>query len=151
MVYKWLPGVISSELSIRIRRRPAEVYAYLMDLSNYVSWQTGLMEVSGTDGMNVGSVINFTTVGLGKTFSLVARVVENQPEKSFRVVSSRGPVTFDSLYQLHEDGDHTVMTLANKIDTNAVFRLAEPVLQSISDNQYEADLASLRAILEALP
>src|SRR6266705_3564638 len=111
MVHKWPISVIFSELSIRIRRRPAEVYAYLMDLSNYVNWQAGLMEVSGSDGMNVGSVISFKTVGLGQTFSLVAQVTENQPEKYFRVLSSRGPITFDSSYRLHVDGEYTVVTL----------------------------------------
>jgi hypothetical protein len=120
-----------------------------MDLSNYVYWHTGLIEVSATDGMQVGSVITFTSVGLGKKFTLVANVTENQPDKFFRVLSSRGPVTFDSSYQLEADGKDTVLRLLNKIKADNVFRLAEPVLQSISDSQYAADLASLKAILES--
>jgi hypothetical protein len=141
--------VITSQLSIRIRRPLAEVYAYLMDVPNFVVWQSALMDVEASDGMNVGSAITFTALGLGQKLKLAAKVIENDNKSSFRVVSTRGPVEFDSLYTLRADGEDTIVWLKNKIDTNTVFRLAEPVLQSMSDSRYEADLAALKAILEA--
>jgi len=141
--------MITSELSIIIQRPRSEVFAYLMDLSNYVTWQAGLVKVAASDGMEVGSTITFTTVGLGQTFNLKARVVENELNSYFRVISSRGPITFDFLYELISDGEDTVVRLVNKIQTNSVFKLAEPVLQSISDSQYSADLKSLKAVLES--
>ena len=145
----YVQRMITSELSIMIRRSRSDVFAYLMDLSNYVTWQAGLVKVAASNGMEVGSTITFTSVGLGKTFNLKAQVVENEPNSFFRVVSSRGPVTFEALYKLSNDGDDTVVRLVNKIQTNSVFKLAEPVLQSITDSQYTADLRTLKAVLEA--
>jgi uncharacterized membrane protein len=141
--------MVVSNHHIVIARPLRKIYAYLMDLNNYPIWQSGIVRVAATDGMNQGSQITFTAIGLGKTFNFVAEVVENNAADAFRVVSTRGPMSFDSAYQLSDTKGGTKVELNNTIQTNAVFRLALPVLQSIGDSKYQTDLQTLKLVLEA--
>ncbi len=141
--------MIISDHAIEILRPPHEVFAYLMDISNYKLWQSGLVEVKASKGLQVGSEIVFTSIGIGQTFKLRAVVTENDLATSFRVLSRQGPVSFDSQYVLETNGSHTILSVINRVDTGSIFKITENVLQSVSDAKYQADLKTLKALLEA--
>jgi carbon monoxide dehydrogenase subunit G len=141
--------MVTTSLKVDINRPVPEVYQFLMKLDNYLLWQAGLVDIKATDGMATGSVISFTSIGLGKRFTLKAQVKENDGQSSFTVVSSRGPIAFESTYRLEEHGNGTRVELRNNINTGGVFKLAESTLQSISNGRYESDLNVLKAILDA--
>ena len=140
--------VVSSHQVI-VKRPIKSVYAYLMNLENYPIWQSGLVRVSATNGMKEGSFITFTAMGLGKAFKLVGQVTENNDADWFCVKSHRGPISFESSYKLSAMKDYTKVELTNKIETHSVFSLALPVLQAMSDSKYQADLETLKAVLES--
>ena len=98
--------------------------------------------------MQIGSHISFVITGLGKQFTRRAVVTANDNRSSFTVVAKQGPITFESKYEAHNIPAGCRLLLTNKIDPGHVFRLAEGVLQSISEARYEGDLRSLKAILE---
>ena len=141
--------MVASTNTIEISRPLHEVYGFLMDVSNYLLWTGGLLKLEATDGMNVGSRLSFHSHGLGKTLELAAMVTANNGKSEFEVASVRGPVKFESRYILTAVGGGTHLTLQNRIDTNTVFRLAEPLLQSIGESKYDTDLRSLKAVLES--
>lgn len=119
-----------------------------MKPENYLVWQSGLLEIEASDSMNVGSTITFMATALGQRHKIQAVVTENDQHSSFTVVARQGPITFESVYKLGPIPSGTRLELLNKIDPGVVFRLAESALQAISDSRYEADLKSLKAILE---
>jgi ligand-binding SRPBCC domain-containing protein len=141
--------MVSTSLKIDINRPLPTVYRFLMKLDNYLLWQAGLVNVEATNGLTVGSRIAFVSMGMGKRFTLKATVKRNDGHSSFTVVSNRGPLTFESTYHLQEETNGTRLQLITNIDPGVAFKLAESVLQSISDSRYEGDLQALKAILES--
>ena len=141
--------MVVSRHQVVVKRPLKQVFTYLMNLENYPVWQSGLVRVAATDGMSEGSFITFTAMGLGKSFKLVAHVTENNGRDQFRAKSHRGPITFDSSYKLSEVADGTKIELKNQIETHSVFNLALPVLQAMGDSKYQADLETLKAVLES--
>jgi uncharacterized protein YndB with AHSA1/START domain len=142
------PQMVTTRITVDIRRPIDEVFAYLMDPQNYLVWQGGLLELETTNGMEAGSVISFEAMGLGRKYKMQAVVTQNDHKASFTVVAQQGPITFESTYRLHPIPTGTQLELRNKIDPGLVFRLAQSALQSISDSRYDAYLKSLKAILE---
>ena len=139
--------VITSH-TIDIAKPLPEVFSFLNDPPNFLLWQSSLVEVAATDGMNEGSLITFTSVGLGRKFELEAKVTANNGRDRIEAVSARGPLTFESKYFLAETDDGTRVHLSNDIRTHGIFNLARDVLQSIGENKYQADLERLKIVLE---
>jgi len=143
--------MVRSVSSIRIQRPVDAVYAFLMRPENYLLWMSGLISLRASDGLSEGSTLTFTSVGAGKKIEMVAVVTANNGRDEFAVDSVQGPMSFASVYRLERADGDTHLQLTNRIETNLVFRLAEPVLQAMSDNKYRSDLAGLKAILESEP
>jgi carbon monoxide dehydrogenase subunit G len=143
--------MVISRISIDVMRSPADVWEFLMEPANYALWMSGVTDVSTTNGMNLGSEVTFTSIGLGKQLTLKAVVTDNDGSRHFSAKNVQGPVTFETRYSLSEFEGGTRVDIINKVDTHVVFRLAESVLQSVSDSKNESDLRSLKAIMESDP
>jgi carbon monoxide dehydrogenase subunit G len=136
--------------AIEIKRPMADVFAFLVNPTNYLLWQSGLVEIKATDEMNVGSQLSFVSHGLGRSTSLKGQVTENNGRDHLAAVNVAGPIKFTSSYQLTAlDSMKTVLKLDNQIEIGSYFSLAEPVLQQIAKSRYTSDLETLRTILEA--
>lgn len=141
--------MVTASNSIEIEVPVEYAYSFLMDVNNYPLWQGGISEVEATDGLNVGSVITFTSSGLGKTFNLSAHVISNDGKSSFSAVSNRGPMTFNSTYKIRRAENGCRIQLSNNIETNSIFSLAEPALQAVANNRYQSDMQTLKIVMEA--
>jgi hypothetical protein len=141
--------MVTASHTVEIAASRKRVFAFLMDLDNYPLWQAGISKLTSTNGMNVGSTINFHASGIGKSFKLSALVISNDGESCFSAISHRGPITFNSSYNLTSTKTGCKIKVAAEIKTNGVFSIAQPALQAISESRYEADLATLKIILES--
>lgn len=140
--------MVSSEMHIEISRPIADVWGFMTKIANLTLWQSGVARVSATDEMRVGSILNLSTIALGREFELVATVTDNDGKSTFAAQSIQGPITFKTRYTLSDFEGGTRVLFSNHINTHALFRLAEGALKSVSDIQYEADLATLKGLLE---
>ena len=139
--------VITSH-TIEIAKPLPEVFAFLNDPQNYQLWQSNLVEIQATNGMNEGSVITFTSMGLGRKFDLEAHITVNNGRDRIEATSTRGPLTFESKYFLEDAGDGTRVHLSSDIRTHGIFNLASGVLQSMGESKQQADLKQLKIVLE---
>jgi carbon monoxide dehydrogenase subunit G len=139
--------VITSH-NIDIAKPLPEVFSFLSDPQNYLLWQSGVISIDATDGMNEDSIITFTSMGLGRKFDLGAKVTLNNGHNHIEAVSTRGPLTFTSKYILEEIDGGTRLHLSNDIRTHGIFQLASGVLQSMGETKYQADLQQLKIVLE---
>lgn len=137
--------------SIVIRRPLAEVWDFLMRLENYPLWQAGVLSVSGSDGTRLGSRLAVETFNLGRKLKLNAIVTENDGVGRYTAKSVQGPLTFISTYRLEPVEGGTQLDFICEIDTHAVFNLAAPALEAVGRAKNEADLASLKILLEHEP
>jgi len=141
--------MVRFDQTIEIARPQREVFEFLNQLENYLLWQSNLSDISATNGMTDGSTITFTQTGLGQKIKLSGQVALNNGTDQIKVTSARGPIHFESSYQLRSvNASTTSLTLENRIDPGTFFALAGPVLQHLAEVRYEADLKTLKAILE---
>lgn len=140
--------MVTTDHIVMIERPLADVWAFLMNITNYLQWQTDVRSIEATDGMNPGSVIAYTTSGIGKVLQIRAIVAHNDGVSNFHVVSGHGPMRFESRYYLQQVGHRTRLHIAHLIDTKGLYTLAAPVLQSIGESRLDQDLARLKRILE---
>lgn len=140
--------MVTTSHSVTVDLPKAEVFAFLSDPQKYLLWQSDVVKIEATKGMQEGSVITFTSVGLGRTFELEAKITENNGTDHIEAVSTRGPLTFISKYDLIATDGGTQVHLFNDIRTHGIFNLAAGVLQSIGETKYQADLQRLKIVLE---
>jgi hypothetical protein len=140
--------MVRIQLSIDINCPLAQAHAFLMNLDNFPLWQNALVQVEATNGLQVGSNITLIAMAIGKQLTMHAAVTHNNLRDCFSVVVKQGPISFESTYRLRPTATGCTFEITSKMDPGAVFRLAEGVLQSITESRYESDLRSLKAILE---
>lgn len=135
--------------TIEIKRTVPDVFEFLNTIQNYLLWMSNLIEVSASDGLYRGSLITFIQGGLGQRINLSGRVTENNNRNIIAVTGETGPIHFESSYELKSAGPaSTNLTLENQINPGTFFALASPVLQHLAEVRYDADLKTLKAILE---
>lgn len=134
--------------SIDIARPLEEVFEFLTEPQNYLLWQAGLISITATQGLEVGSRLSFQSVALGRGFEVEAKISANNHRDKIEAVSARGQFTFTSKYTLKEIPGGTRVRFSNRIDTHGIFHLAAGILQSMGEAKYRADLEQLKIVLE---
>jgi hypothetical protein len=144
--------MITASASIEINRRRADVFGFVTDTANTQLWQSGVIRMDGPKGMPVGSVYVMESQFLGQRQISRVEVTENDGGSLTRARSTRGPLKFETIqhFRAMKRGG-TLVTISARIDAGAVFKLAEPALQSITETILEADLKTLKVVLEATP
>lgn len=125
-----------------------EVWAFLMQPSNFLLWSNTLTAVEASDGLNQGSQVTFSSRSFGRLVTTKGEITHNDGN-SFKLHSKSGPIKVDACYRLEAKGQATTLTLDSSFETNNFFHLAESLVQSMSNTNSEASLASLKQFLEA--
>ncbi len=134
---------------MEIRRPPADVFAFLSDVSNLPRWQPSVKEVRVDDDLAVGARFDETREFMGKRVRSTLEVTALEPgrELSLRVVE--GPVRLTVRHLLEQAGGGTRLTLEVDGDPGGRFRLAARVAARAAARQARHDLDRLRRLLES--
>lgn len=143
---------VREEHSVVIRRPIEEVFAFASDPNNDALWESTTLEAEQTsDGpLGVGATFRNTTKFLGRRFDTSYELTEYEPPRKqcYRVTS--GPITgvVCYLFEPSEDGG-TRLTQTFEAEVGGFFRLAEPLVARVIRRQMEADMETLKDLLEA--
>ncbi len=88
---------------------------------------------------------------LGRRMDSVAEVTALEPEARFAFKVASGPFTSRNSYTFESLDGGTKVTDAVEIELGGVLGLADPLMGRMMRRQFEADLAALKAGLEAQP
>jgi len=142
--------MVATHTSVDIERPAAEVFAFVTNPSNARLWQAGLLSVTGTPGMPVGSTGDIVMSVMGRTLTMKYEVLENDGKQFARSRSRQGPIQFETQQHVQPlPGGRARFIVETRIDAGQVFRLAESALESIAVARMEADMATLKGLLEA--
>jgi carbon monoxide dehydrogenase subunit G len=136
--------------SVEIRRPPADVFAFLADLSNLPRWQPSVKEVSGRADAGIGGRVVETREFMGKRVRSTLEVTAFDPgsELSLRVVE--GPVALAVRHLLEPTGDGTRVTLDAEVDAARRLRFgAARIAARAAGHQAKQDLDRLKRLLES--
>lgn len=140
--------MIVSKVQKIIKRPPEEVFDYITDPAKSVLWQSSVAEIQASPGLTKGSS-GMVVMGLfGRRMVSRFEVIENDGHSYYRARSTQGPIEYDSTQRVDPVPEGSQVSFVTKIDAGTVFRLAETALQAIAKARFEADLETLKALLE---
>ena len=143
---------IREEHTVVIERSVEAVFAFTTDPNNESLWQSTSLETEQTSegAVDVGTTFRNTSKFLGRRIESTYQVTENDPPHKQCVRITSGPLPGSACY-LYEpaDGGSTRFTQNFETEVGGFFRLAEPLVARAIRRQMQADMATLKDLLEA--
>jgi len=142
---------IREELSVVIDRPMEEVFAFATEPENEPLWQSTSLETEQTSGgpVGVGTTFRNTSKFLGRRIDSTYEVTENEPPRRQCVRATSGPIPGSGCYLFEPAEGGTRFTQRFEAEIGGFFRLAEPLVGRAIRRQMEADMATLKDLLEA--
>ena len=129
-----------------------EVFAFTADPNNDALWESTTLEAEQTSEgpLDVGATFRNTTKFLGRRFDTSYELTEYEPPRKqcYRVTSGPIPGVVCYLFEPSDEGS-TRFTQTFDAEVGGFFRLAEPLVARAIRRQMEADMATLKDLLEA--
>ncbi len=139
------------DIGIVINRPIEEVFAFLSNPENGPKWSSNSGEVTITSGgpLGVGTTYRSARTFLGQRIESETEITEYEPNWKYSTKSISGPFPMESsvTFEPVEGGTRVTGTLVG--EPGGFFKLAEPVLVSRIKQQFEADLAKLKDMMES--
>ena len=140
------------EKSIEINQPIVKVFEFVRNPENEPLWRTEIYEsqLASEAPFGVGSKINQTVHFLGRNIEGSAEITVYEPNQNFSWKLICGPIPGEG-HNIFEDlGEgQTRYTISTEFDVGGFFKLAEPIVGRTTRRQVEANLATLKDLLEA--
>jgi uncharacterized membrane protein len=143
---------IRQEHTVVIDRPVEEVFAFTTDPNKDALWQSTTLETEQTSegAVDVGTTLRSTAKFLGRRIETTMEVTENEPPRRQCVRVTSGPIPGVGCYLFESDeGGSTHFTQTFEFEVGGFFKLAEPLVGRAIRRQTEADMATLKDMLEA--
>ena len=142
--------MLKMEFSVEIKRPVEEVFAYLTDPANETEWNSAVLECRAeTPGpIRVGSKIHVLSSILGRRSESTYEVTALVPNKKY-VHKTNSPFPVEATYLAEPTADGTKVTLEGVAEPGGFFKMAEPLLGRIANRQIQAQLDTMKELLEA--
>ena len=143
---------IREERSVVIDRLVEEVFAFATDPNNDPLWQSTSLETEQTSEgpLDVGATLRNTSKFLGRRIESTFEVTENESPHRQCVRVTSGPIPGSGCYLFESaDGGSTRFTQIFEAEMGGFFRLAEPLVGRALRRQMQADMATLKDLLES--
>ncbi len=137
------------EFSIHIDRPVAEVFEYLADPTKLPEWSSTIDEARPSETpIRVGTKVQTRAKILGRKLESTYDVIEYEANKRF-VTRTTKPFPLKRADTYQSEGSGTRVVLAVEAEPGGFFRLGEPILARILKKQVEAQLDTVKELLEA--
>src|SRR5712692_1383969 len=142
--------MLTMESRIEIAHPVDQLFAYLSDLSNWPQWLVGIQEsrIEGSEKIGVGTKVRQVAKFLGRRFEVTGRIVEFEANKKIAMQVLTGPFPMALTMTVEGIGQESRLTTVLKADPGTYFRLAAPLVKPLLQRQLDADLATLKALVE---
>ncbi len=146
---------MSASAQVTINREPAEVWAYVSDVTNQDHWVDGMSEseVVGDDPIARGTQIRGVYTYGGGSAPTLMTITEFQEGRQLAIEASEGPFPFTGQLTLEQSGSSTIVANAmtagsDHIVTSIMFTVLRPLMKIMMGRQMRKELAQLKGILE---
>jgi len=132
-----------------IDRPPAEVFAYLTDITKLPEWQATALEGRlESERMEKGARAIEVRKFLGRRMESTLTVTEYVPDRRFDAEVTSGPVNFRISHLLEAEDGGTKVSFTIEGEPGGFFRLAEPIVERQVRRQVTDDFKTLKLLLE---
>lgn len=142
------------ELSIVIDRPIDEVFKNATCLKGCVNWQTAVVSTEKLDEnrpAEVGARYHHLVKFMGMKTETHPEIIRINPPHEFAYSDTDARNAFETRYLFDEvpGGTRMRVTIQGDLDQNLLGRIAKPVLERALARQFEADLDTLKDLLES--
>jgi carbon monoxide dehydrogenase subunit G len=134
---------VRAEVVVDIDRSPEDVFAYLTDVANLPSWQSGVHSAQQD-----GDLIRESRTMLGRHLSTTLRIDELEAPRLFVVRALDSPVPFTVRHELEPSGGGTRLTVVGEGDTGVLPGFAGKLMARRAERQLRKDFERLKELLE---
>jgi Polyketide cyclase / dehydrase and lipid transport len=141
---------VTTEIEIELPRE--EVAAFAADPGNATAWYKNIESVTWETPppARLGSRVRFRARFLGRTLEYTYEVRQIDPGRLFVMNTAEGPFPMETTYSWEDAGPGaTLMRLRNRGQPAGFARVSAPLMRLAMRRANEADLARLKALLEA--
>ena len=131
--------------TVRTTKTPAEVFAYMADLRNFVGWDPGVNKVVQVKGDAGGADAEFDVTVSGATLRYVTETYE--PNSDLLVVAKSTMLKSTDRVTVVADGATTLVTYDALLELNGLLRFADPLLGLAFGRIGDRAAAGLRRVL----
>ncbi|MDP2314226.1 MAG: SRPBCC family protein [Pseudomonadota bacterium] len=134
-----------------IDRPVHDVAAFAGDPARAPEWYANIKSVEWETSppLAVGSRIAFVAHFLGRRLAYTYEIRELVPDARLVMSTAQGPFPMETTYTWAAEGDQTRMTLRNRGEPAGFSALLAPFMAMMMRRANVADLAKLKAVLEA--
>ena len=133
-----------AELTVEIARPPAEVFAYLTDVSNLPKWQSGVRSAR-----REGTQIHESRHLLGRELRTTLEIEEEEAPRLFTIRAVDSPVPFSVRHELEPSGEGTRLTVVGEGDAGLLPGFAAGIMARRAEKQFRKDFERLKRLLES--
>ncbi|MFQ5794785.1 MAG: SRPBCC family protein [Candidatus Bipolaricaulia bacterium] len=146
-----MPSVEGEELSVVINRPVEEVFAFLAAPENVPRWQLGILENEQTSEgpIGVGTTYQMVSQFLGRRIESTFEVTEYEPNRTVSLKTTSGPGQLEASWTFEAIEGGTKVAVVGKGESSGFFKVAEPIVARMFKRQTEANLGTLKDLLEA--
>lgn len=139
------------EKSILINCTPEQAFALGTDASKAAAWQTGVVEAKVTpEGeWGVGTTYAWTQKTMGQMMETRGEVTVWNPPFAYEWKATKSPFPLAGGMKFQADGSGTLVTIFADAEPGGFFKLAEGMIKSQMDKQFEENLQALKKALES--
>jgi uncharacterized protein YndB with AHSA1/START domain len=137
-----------TEHTVLIARPPADVFAYLTDVSKLPEWQSSASEASVEGEMRPGAHVHEVRTLLGRRGESTLEVTEYEPPRKFSLRVLSGPLPYEVQHRLTDENGATRLDWVAEADTSKFPRIAVRMVAGAVEAQFKADLERLKTVLE---
>ena len=146
---------LTASTQVTINREPADVWAYVSDVTNQDHWVDGMSnsEVVGEGQIGRGTQIRGVYTYGGNDGPVEMTVTEFREGRELAIEASEGPFPFTGRLTLERSGPSTIVTNSmtagsDHIVTSIMFTVLRPLMKMMMARQMRKELGQLKAILE---
>lgn len=141
----------SFEVTVEVARPPAEVFAYLTDVSKLPEWQATASETSVDGAVRAGARIRERRQFLGRDVRTELEVTTYEPPQRFDVETRGGPVSFSIRHMLSPTPEGTRVRAEVDVQLSRMMRIAAQGPLKVAEREFRSDFARLKQLLETAP
>ena len=141
--------MVRIDFTLAIARRPADVFARLVDLDRLPEWQESALESSADGPLEQGRHVKERRRIMGRELETELEVTVCDPPRQLTLKALGGPVPFTVDHQLVEQAGSTVLHVVADAKPGTFMKLAEPMIARTAEGELRRDFARLKEQLEA--
>jgi len=144
-------ALVRAELTIEIARSPEDVFAYLTDVSNLPTWQSGVHKAEIEEGgdARAGVHIRESRHLLGRELTTRLEITEYERPRLFSLRSLDSPVPYRVRHELASGGEGTKLSVLGEGEAGLLPGFATGIVARRAQKQFHKDFDRLKRVLEA--